>query len=118
MTVHYLPLPKPPLPPGRPCRVTFRSATSEDDQGSPKTIAVSVTADDGDYQAVIDAVAKEGGLYASSPEAGVFFLPWPCAYVEVHPLDNSAATVVPIDPALSEGQGELQPQGGSEAGFS
>ena len=118
MTVHYLPLPKPPLPPGQPCRVTFHSATSEDDQGNPKAIAVSVTADDGDYQGVIDAVAKEGGLYASSPEAGFFFLPWPCAYVEVHPLDNSAAVVVPIDPALSEGQGELQPQGRSEAGSS
>jgi len=62
MTVHYLPLPKPPLPPGQPCRVTFRSATSEDDQGSPKAIAVSVTADDGDYQGVIDAVAKEGAF--------------------------------------------------------
>ncbi|MGH8586681.1 MAG: hypothetical protein ACREWE_11050 [Gammaproteobacteria bacterium] len=57
MTVHYLPLPNPPLPPSQPCRMTFHSATSEDDQGSPKAIAVSVTADDGDYQGVIDAVA-------------------------------------------------------------
>jgi hypothetical protein len=61
MTVlHYLPLPKPPL--GQPCRVTFRSATSEDDQGSPKAIAVSVTADDGDYQGSSTPLRRRGAF--------------------------------------------------------
>ena len=62
MTVHYLPLPKPPLPPGQPCRVTFHSATSEDDQGNPKAIAVSVTADDGDTKGLSTPLRRRGAF--------------------------------------------------------
>lgn len=48
MTVHHLPLRKPPPPSSRPCRVTFRSATSQDDQGNPKAISITVTVENGD----------------------------------------------------------------------
>jgi hypothetical protein len=90
MTVHYLPLPEPPPPSGQPCRVTFRSAISRDDEGNLKTISLNVTVENGDFQGIIDVVKEEGGLWSSSPEAGVFFLPWPCAYVEVHSLNRSS----------------------------
>jgi hypothetical protein len=88
MTVHYLPGATPPPPSCRPCRVTFRSATSRDDEGNLKTIVLTVTIENGDFQGLIDLVRKDGGLWSSSPEAGVYFLPWPCAFVEVHTLET------------------------------
>jgi hypothetical protein len=88
MTVHHLPLPKPPRPSGQPCRVTFRSAISRDDEGNLKEIALNITLNDGDFQGLIDVVREKGGWWVLPPEGGAFFLPWPCAFVEVHPLEN------------------------------
>lgn len=68
-----------------PCRVVFHSTTFRDERGADKTVNVAVTIADGDFQGVIDAAREIGGIWGEQPDGVPFFLPWPCACVEVFP---------------------------------
>jgi len=69
-----------------PCTVIFHSSIFKDATGSDKNVNVFVHIENGDFQGVIDSVVKLGGIWGiHQEERAGFFLPWPCACVEVLP---------------------------------
>jgi len=69
-----------------PCKVVFHSSSFRDTNGNEKSINVAVTIEDGDFHGIINSVIETGGIWGSSTNGEYFFLPWPCASVELFPV--------------------------------
>lgn len=85
MTIIAFPI-KPPTEINGPCNVVFRSASYKDELGIEKTANVVVKIENGDFQGIIDSVKEQGGIWGVYENGGGFFMPWPCAFVEILPV--------------------------------
>ena len=63
--------------------ITFRSSEFQDNQGNSKTININVTVGDGDVFGILDVVKEEGGIGMVHDDGVYYFIPWPCACVEI-----------------------------------
>jgi len=69
------------LPP-RPRVIRFSSPIYHDQNGVPKCVSVPVVIQDGDVLGVLEGVKRDGFLL-NEHEGVFYFLPWPCAIVEI-----------------------------------
>jgi hypothetical protein len=72
-----------------PCAVTFLGFAYKTPEGVEGRLSVSVTIENGDFEAVINTVRDLGGIYIP-PGDGLqtfWFLPWPCAAVRIDLVD-------------------------------
>ncbi len=72
---------------GKPCIISFIGFSFQTPEGEPMKLNFVVDLENGDYQAAIDAVRENGGVYLESPGKPdvTWFLPWPCAAVRIVP---------------------------------
>lgn len=77
-----------PLAPKRagPCTVTLIGFWFTAPDGAQKRLTASITVQDGNYSGIISAIQQNGGVFLP-PEKGdesrTWFLPWPCAAVQI-----------------------------------
>ncbi len=71
-------------PPKRPAVVTFYGAFHADRTGNMRSLTISIMVDDGDWSDLMDKVMENGGVGGENDDGEPFFLPWPCAAVDVH----------------------------------
>lgn len=69
-----------------PARITFHSAKYAKRDGQDATINISVEVANGDVLGVLEEVRKNGGIWVHDEKGQFFYLPWPCAAVEVENL--------------------------------
>jgi hypothetical protein len=76
-----------------PNRVTFFGFPCVLDDGRTVRLSAHVDVLDGDVQSAIDIVRGNGGLFVpgNGSDAFQYFLPWPCALVQVGPLPAGVA---------------------------
>lgn len=67
----------------RPRVITFRSAQCADDKNNVKAHNISVRIADGDALGILEAVKDHGGIGCLADDGTYYFLPWPCACVEI-----------------------------------
>ena len=75
-------------PPKRPAVVTFYGAFHADRTGNLRSLTVSIMVDDGDWSEFMENVMENGGVGGENDDGEPFFLPWPCAAVDVHYPDQ------------------------------
>lgn len=78
--------PRQPLPrDSRPSRLSFIGFSCTLPDGSTTRLSAHVDVLDGDVQSAIDIVRRAGGLLvpADDDPAIQYFLPWPCALVQI-----------------------------------
>lgn len=74
------------------CQLVFRSAKVQREDGRDQVVNVVVTIEFARIDEFIDAVREVGGLWAGPDADGrAYFLPWPCACVDVLPLTDAEA---------------------------
>ena len=66
-----------------PCKVIFHSPIFRNEEGAEKTANICIIVEDGNYKGIIQSAIDLGGIWGSTDEVECFFLPWPCAYVEI-----------------------------------
>ncbi len=71
-------------PPKRPAVVTFYGAFHADRTGNLRSLTISIMVDDGDWSDLME----NGGVGGENDDGEPFFLPWPCAAVDVHYPDE------------------------------
>ncbi len=74
--------------PKRPAVVTFYGAFHADRTGNMRSLTISIMVDDGDWSELMENVMENGGVGGENDEGEPFFLPWPCAAVDVHYPDQ------------------------------
>ena len=75
-------------PPKRPAVVTFYGAFHADRTGNLRSLTISIMVDDGDWSDLMEKVMENGGVGGENDDGEPFFLPWPCAAVDVHYPDE------------------------------
>ena len=75
-------------PPRRPAVVTFYGAFHADRTGNLRSLTISIMVDDGDWSELMENVMENGGVGGENDDGEPFFLPWPCAAVDVHYPDQ------------------------------
>ena len=75
-------------PPKRPAVVTFYGAFHADRTGNMRSLTISIMVDDGDWSELMENVMENGGVGGENDDGEPFFLPWPCAAVDVHYPDQ------------------------------
>ena len=75
-------------PPRRPAVVTFYGAFHADRTGNLRSLTISIMVDDGDWSELMENVMENGGVGGENDDGEPFFLPWPCAAVDVHYSDQ------------------------------
>ena len=81
-------LKKPDYAIGRPCVLTLYYPAFVDDNGQTQTHNATITVENGDWQATLDAIREQGGAYESEPKNGKLWLfPWPPTAISLHALD-------------------------------
>ena len=75
------------LAPGKPCQISFYGHSYQV-AGDNKALNLDVVVADGDYIAVFDFVIEQGGIGEIGGDGIYYFLPWPCAAVEIKPLEG------------------------------
>jgi hypothetical protein len=75
-------------PPKRPAVVTFYGAFHADRTGNLRSLTISIMVDDGDWSELMENVMENGGVGGENDDGEPFFLPWPCAAVDVHYPDQ------------------------------
>ena len=68
----------------RPAVITFYRAFHADRTGSMRSLTISIIVDDGDWSELMENVMANGGIGGENDDGEPFFLPWPCAAVDVH----------------------------------
>ena len=76
-------------PPRRPAVVTFYGAFHADRTGNLRSLTISIMVDDGDWSELMENVMENGGVGGENDDGEPFFLPWPCAAVDVHYPDQT-----------------------------
>jgi len=71
-------------PPKRPAVVSFYGAFHADCTGNLRSLTISIMVDDGDWSELMENVMENGGVGGEDDDGEPFFLPWPCAAVDVH----------------------------------
>lgn len=69
----------------QPAKITFFGPKYINLDGNESSITVTVEVQNGDVLGVLDAVREQGGITALKDEK-YFFLPWPCAAVEIYDI--------------------------------
>ena len=71
---------------GTPREVCFYGSqyTDQNDQG--KTLNICVRVEDGDVKGILQVVQDNGGIAQTDGSGIIYFLPWPCAAVEIRDL--------------------------------
>lgn len=67
----------------RPRRITFRGSKFTDDSGLDKTVNINVIVENGDALGILKVVMEDGGIGQLNDDGIYYFLPWPCACVEI-----------------------------------
>ena len=78
-------------PPRRPAVVTFYGAFHADRTGNLRSLTISIMVDDGDWSELMENVMENGGVGGENDDGEPFFLPWPCAAVDVHYPDQTTS---------------------------
>ena len=69
--------------PSRPRRITFRSAKFYDDSGNDKALNINVLVENGNALGILKVVIDQGGIGHIADDGTYYFIPWPCACVEI-----------------------------------
>jgi hypothetical protein len=69
---------------GGPAVITFYGPLHTDRAGNMRSLTISITVDDGGWSRVMEHVMENGGIGGENSAGEPFFLPWPCAAVDVH----------------------------------
>lgn len=67
--------------------VTFYSPLYRNTEGKETTCSATVRVEDGDALGIINAVKEDGGLLWKDDDGTFFYLPWPCAAVEIRDVE-------------------------------
>lgn len=67
----------------QPRTITFRSPVFNDNYGKSKVVNISVTVENGDALGILDVVIEDGGIGRIHEDGTYYFIPWPCACVEI-----------------------------------
>ena len=73
----------------RPAVITFYGAFHSDRNGNMRSLTISIRVDDGDWSELMENVMENGGVGGENDDGEPFFLPWPCAAVDVHYPDQT-----------------------------
>jgi hypothetical protein len=71
---------------GKGARITFHSSRYATLDGQAATLNVSIEVTNGDAFGVLEVIREEGGIWSRNDDGKIYFLPWPCAAVEVEIL--------------------------------
>ena len=86
MTVIHLDEYRASHPTGTPRQICFHGARYCDENNTEKILNICVTMEDGDVAGILDTVKEDGGIGQLGDDGTYFFLPWPCATVEIRDI--------------------------------
>ncbi len=70
-------------PAGTPREISFYGTAYRDADGNEKTLTFNVRVENGDAVGILEAVIENGGIGRYGDEGTFYYLPWPCAAVEI-----------------------------------
>lgn len=86
MSVHYLKGKFAEQKERKPRRVSFFSPIYRDEHGHHKSVNINIDMQDGDVEAAIAAAIENGGIGLTRDDGVFYFVPWPCAAIEIQDL--------------------------------
>ena len=83
MTVRYIQDYKAEHTDPRPREISFHSANYKDKNGNDRAVHVCVRIENGDVAGLLKLVIEQGGIGDMGDDGAFWFVPWPCAVIEV-----------------------------------
>jgi hypothetical protein len=83
MTVRYLEDYKTKHSDSRPRQIFFHSPIYHNENRKESSVDICVRVENGDVAGILKAVMEEGGIGHVREDGTYFFIPWPCAAVEI-----------------------------------
>ena len=82
-TVHFIEDYKVKHLDSRPREICFHSPTYRDKNGIENVVNICVRVENGDVFGILESVVKNGGIGNMHENGTFFFIPWPCAAIEI-----------------------------------